>query len=179
MSVRFSHPSNAPRSMLVTLFGMVTFARFEQSLKVSTPIHVIPSESVALVNSRQCSNGPQPLELVKSSFVSAPIRFTPPGTVTLVNLLLKNAPAPINVTLLGIEILVRLLQYENAPFPIEVTLSGIETSVKPIHKVNALAPIEVTPSGIRMLAKLLQSQKAPTPIEVTLLGIKILVRLTH
>ena len=51
------------------------------------------------------------------------------------------------VTLLGIIILVRLLQPENALPPMEVTLLGIVTLVRLLQSENALSPMEVTPSG--------------------------------
>ena len=59
----------------------------------------------------------------------------------------KNALLPIEVTLEGIVILVKL-HPENAPFPIEVTLEGMFTLVRFLHQENALSPIEVTPAGI-------------------------------
>tara|TARA_B110000858_G_C17543216_1_gene354533 strand:- start:23 stop:370 length:348 start_codon:yes stop_codon:yes gene_type:complete len=66
---------------------------------------------------------------------------------------LANAKAPIEVTPLGIVILLRLVQLANALFPIEVTLSGIVMLVRLEHPPNAVLPIEVTLSGMVMLVR--------------------------
>ena len=52
---------------------------------------------------------------------------------------LWNALHPIEVTLSGNVMLVKLLQPKNAEFPIEVTLSGILMFVKPWQVLNANA----------------------------------------
>ena len=75
------------------------------------------------------------------------------------------------VTLSGIVILVRLLQYSNADLPMEVTLSGIVILVRLLHKENALSPMEVTLSGIDILARLRHQSNALFPMEVTESGI--------
>jgi len=48
------------------------------------------------------------------------------------------------VTLLGIVIPVRLMQYENAPSPMLVTLLGIDMLVRLVQSLNAQSPILVT-----------------------------------
>ena len=70
---------------------------------------------------------------------------------------------------------VKLILSANAYEPIEVTLLGMTILVKFLHSENAYEPILVTPSGIIILVKLLQLKKAPLLIFVTLLGIVISV----
>ena len=67
----------------------------------------------------------------------------------------------------------RLLQPSKAPPPIEVTLLGIVMVVKLLQFRKASMQIEVTLLGIGMVVKLLQPEKAPTPIEIILLGMMV------
>ena len=52
------------------------------------------------------------------------------------------------VTLFGIVMLVRLLQYLKVPYPMLVTLSGIVTLVRPLQPEKTSLPNDVTPLGI-------------------------------
>ena len=61
-----------------------------------------------------------------------------------------------------------LLQLRKANFPIEVTLSGTLMLVRLVQPQKADHPIEVTLSGIEILSKLLQPKKTLEDIEVTL-----------
>jgi hypothetical protein len=48
----------------------------------------------------------------------------------------------------------RLVQAANASTPMEVTLEGIEMLVRLLHPENILSPIDVTPDGIVILVRL-------------------------
>ena len=63
------------------------------------------------------------------------------------------------------------LQPAKAPLPIEVTELGMVMLVKPLQAQNAQSPISLTELGMVTLVKPLQPQNAPSPIEVTELGI--------
>jgi hypothetical protein len=67
----------------------------------------------------------------------------------------------------------------NALPPIEVTLDGMVMLVRLVQPLNALFSIEVTPAGMVMLVSLLQPENALLPIEVTLEGMVMLVRLVQ
>ena len=67
-----------------------------------------------------------------------------------------NAALPIEVTLLGIVILLRDVQALNAPLLIEVTLSGIVILARRPQAKNATPPIEVTPLPIVMFVRFAQ-----------------------
>ena len=56
----------------------------------------------------------------------------------------EKAFLPIEVTELGISMLVRLSHSEKALFPIEMTELGISMFVRFLHSEKALSPIEVT-----------------------------------
>ena len=56
----------------------------------------------------------------------------------------EKAPSPMLVTLLGIVIEVRPLQFLKAQTPIVVTLWEIVTEVRPLHSRKAPSPILVT-----------------------------------
>ena len=86
----------------------------------------------------------------------------------------ENAPSPIDVTLFGIVMLVRLVQLAK-PFTL-VTPFCMVTLVKPVQRLNAEPPIDITLLGIVMLVKPVQSENAERPILVTLFGIVMLVR---
>ena len=73
--------------------------------------------------------------------------------------------------------LVNLVQPLKARSPIEVTLSGIVMLVKLVQPPKPL--IEVTLFGIIMLVRLVQPLKVSYSIEVILFGISMLVRLVH
>ena len=81
---------------------------------------------------------------------------------------LRNASAPMLVTLSGIVIDVRLVQPQNAPAPILVTLSGIVIALRLLQLENAASPILVTLLGIVTEKKLSQYANATPPILVTL-----------
>ena len=49
----------------------------------------------------------------------------------------------------------------------EVTLSGMEMLVRLVQLRKAESPMEVTLSGMEMLVRLMQSEKAYSPMEVT------------
>ena len=59
----------------------------------------------------------------------------------------ENAQYSMLVTLSGIVMLVKLLQFSNADSPMLVTLSGIVMLIKP-QPENAAVPMLVTPSSI-------------------------------
>ena len=59
-----------------------------------------------------------------------------------------NAYWPIDVTLAGMVMLARLVQYPNAAPPIDVTLVGMVTLVRLVQPLNASAPIDVTLAGM-------------------------------
>jgi hypothetical protein len=104
------------------------------------------------------------------------MEVTPVGIVILVNLLQpKKALAPMEVTPLGIIILVvNAIQPEKALAPMEVTLVGILILVNKEQPKKALAPIEVTLVGIVILVNEEQPEKALAAILVTpLVGIFI------
>ena len=87
------------------------------------------------------------------------------------------------VTLSGITIEVKEVQYEKAHSPIEVTLSGIIVEAQP--KINLLVEVSIIalqlflesyivfPSSTLIVVKDVQPEKALFPIEVTLSGITI------
>ena len=110
-----------------------------------------------------------------------------------------NAPLPIDVTLSGTMILVRLPHSWKAFSGIDVppslnsrlfrlvqpakildpklaTLPGIVIVVRLEHPLKAYSSIDVTVSGISILVRAEHPIKAPSPIDVTLLGIEMLVR---
>ena len=58
------------------------------------------------------------------------------------------------------ETVARFSQYSKAYFPMEITLSGIAMLVRLLHPEKAEFPIEVTPSGIVMLVRLEHFLKA-------------------
>ena len=67
------------------------------------------------------------------------------GMVMLVRLLqFWNAQSPMIVTLFGMVMLVRLLQFRNAPAPMLVTVSGIFILVRLLHPLNAYRLMLVT-----------------------------------
>ena len=70
----------------------------------------------------------------------------------------------------------RLVQPSKIPTPIVVTLFGIVMFVRPLQFLKALLPIVVTLSGIVMLAMFEHCQKAYVPILVTPLPSVRLVR---
>ena len=95
---------------------------------------------------------------------------------TLFNKLqLWKALSPMEVTLVGITILVNEEQPEKAPAAILVTLVGIVILVNPVQLWKALAAILVTLVGIVILVNPIQFWKALSGILVTLVGIVILV----
>lgn len=81
------------------------------------------------------------------------------------------------VTLSGIVMLVKLVQWENACDSMLVTLFGIVMLAKFLQSENALDPMLVTLSGIFTLFKLEQHENASDSILVTLSGIVILIKL--
>jgi hypothetical protein len=83
-----------------------------------------------------------------------------------------NALLPIDVTLLGIVMLVRSVHPKNAAPPISVTLLGSSniTLVNPVQPLNALLPILVTLLGIVIPVKPVKPMNAEAPILITLLG---------
>lgn len=80
--------------------------------------------------------------------VSLAILVTLLGIVSDVSRVSKKACSPIEVTLLGIVIAVRLVMPLNAAKPIVVSEFGRETEERDVAPSNALAPIAVTPLGI-------------------------------
>ena len=60
-----------------------------------------------------------------------------------------------------------------------VTLLGINTLLRFVQFIKARSPIDVTPSGIFILSSPVQYPKAPQPISVTLPGIETFLRLEH
>ena len=71
----------------------------------------------------------------------------------------SNAYSPIETTPLGRMISFKLLQFRNAQDSMEVTPSGIVTLCKPVQPLNAV-PMEITLSGRITCSRLLQSLKA-------------------
>ena len=96
------------------------------------------------------------LQLSLESYVELPLSTT----IDSKPLQLEKAELPIEVTELGIVILVKLIQPLNAPLPIEVTELGIVTLVKSLQPPKALSPIAVTELGMETLVKLLHWAKA-------------------
>ena len=109
---------------------------------------------------------------------------------------------PIEVTLLGISIVVKLVVFWKAVWPIEVTVLGsltVSSLVAPLkvallivwivvldksivvkpELTKALSPIEVNPVGRFTLVKLVVPSKALLPIEVNPLGSLTLLKLVH
>ena len=86
-----------------------------------------------------------------------------------------KAHPPILVTLAGIVMFVRLVQFSNAQPPMLVTLSGIVMLLRLTQPLNVDSPILVTLSGSVMLSRLVQPQNAIFPMLVTLFGIVIFV----
>ena len=82
----------------------------------------------------------------------------------------SKARSSIEVTLLGIVMLVSDVQALKAQSPIEVTLLGIVMLVSDVQAAKVLPPIEVTPSGIVMLVNE-HPMNAWSPIVVTVSGI--------
>ena len=119
---RLSHSPNAPSEILVTLLGIVTLVRLQQSAN-APPNH---------------------------PHLFFPMLVTLLGIVTLVRpMQLSNAPSPMLVTLLGIVTLVRLVHEENAPLPTLATgkpsrVSGmVTTPIKPVYLVMVIVPLLV------------------------------------
>ena len=65
------------------------------------------------------------------------------------------AMSPIEVTLSGMVMEVRLLQFRKALSPMEVTPSGMVMEVSVSQEVNAYSPIVLTLSGMVMVCRLL------------------------
>ena len=65
------------------------------------------------------------------------MEVTPLPIVTLVRPEPANAESPMEVTLSGMAMLVRLGQYRNASSPMEVTLSGMVMLVRLLQPWNA------------------------------------------
>ena len=73
--------------------------------------------------------------------------------------------------------LVRLVQPSKALVPMEVTLSGMVMLVRLVQPQKAPS-MEVTLSGMVMLSRLVQSEKAYSPIPVTIWLLIILGKIT-
>ena len=73
---------------------------------------------------------------------------------------LENTLATMDVTFLGILILVRLEHTENAEFPKLVIPSGSVMSVRFVHQENTFSPMLVTVSGIVTLVRPVQPENA-------------------
>ena len=58
----------------------------------------------------------------------------------------------------------RFAHVENASFPIEVTLSGMLMLVRLLHSLNAPPPMVVTLSGMLMLVRLSCRPSSPAPV---------------
>jgi hypothetical protein len=101
--------------------------------------------------------------------------ITLPGIIMLAKPQPWNAFCPIEVTLLGIVMFVRLEQAKKAVFPMLVTLLGIVMLVSPVAP-SALLPIVVILLGITMLVRLEQPKNTPFPMTETPSPIKTLVR---
>jgi hypothetical protein len=78
----------------------------------------------------------------------------------------ENAPSPIEVTPLGIEMPVRPA-LEKAQLPIDFTLPGIVILARFVHSENACSPIDVTPMGMVTLVRSVYPAKALSAIAVT------------
>ena len=76
----------------------------------------------------------------------------------------ENAPLRKSVTLSGIEISERLLQFANTYSYIVFTPFGTEKLVKALQPENAREPISLTLEGMLTSCRLLQSEKAPYPM---------------
>ena len=85
-----------------------------------------------------------------------------------------NASRPIEVTLLGITMLVSDVQPLNALLPIEVTLSGILMELRDEHRKKAPNPIIFMVSGRLICFRFLQPLKLWSAIWVTILPLCIL-----
>ena len=83
------------------------------------------------------------------------------------NFSIPKAFVPIEVTLLGIVILVRLSQSEKAASPMDFTLLGIVTLVKFLQLKKTSSSIVVTLSGIVIFSKLEHPVKALFPMVET------------
>ena len=85
------------------------------------------------------------------------------------------------VTLAGIYMLVKLVQFPNALLPILLKLVALLKSilVSPLQPLKDRSPMLLTPSGIVMLVRLGQFLKALFPMLVTLEGMVMLVRLVQ
>ena len=79
----------------------------------------------------------------------------------------------------GIFTLARFVQPENAFSPMLVTLEGIVISLRLLQFRKDSSPILVTPSGIFTSARFVQPLNAPLLMTVTLEGIVISLRLLH
>lgn len=114
---------------------------------------------------------------------SAPIVVTVVGIVTLVRLLLKNAPSPILVIPSWSVMLVSpfTLFCLKALFPIVVTDDGMSILVRAVQflKVSSGMLRRVLPSAKVTVARAVQSIKTLFPNVVTELGIVIDVRLVQ
>ena len=85
----------------------------------------------------------------------------------------SNAESPMLVTLSGMVMLVKASQERNALSPMLVTLSGMVMLVKEVQYSNALSPMLVTPSGMVTLVKAVQPENALLQMTITELGIVI------
>lgn len=83
------------------------------------------------------------------------------------------------VTVFGILISSRLVQFENAKLPIFITISGRWTSASFLQSKNALSLMVCMPFGNTTLLRLLQKAKAAFSIILTLSGIVTAVMLSH
>ena len=96
--VKLRQVAKALVPMLVTLFGIVMFLRFEHPSNADSPILVIPSDITTLVS-------PEPLK------ADVPMLVTLPGIVMLVRLEQpENVPYPMNGTPYGMVTPAKLVQ---------------------------------------------------------------------
>ena len=74
MRVRLLHSRNASGLIIVTPFGILTFARFLQPLNTSASIIVTPFGISTLVRLLQLRNAPYPMLVTPSGIFIAPLR---------------------------------------------------------------------------------------------------------
>ena len=80
---------------------------------------------------------------------------------------MENANPKIVVTLEGMVIEVREVQFSKEYLPIDETLEGILTDVRAVQPLNTLSYIDVTLAGIVTEERPLQPSKALPPMDVT------------
>ena len=158
---RFEQLWNAPSPMASMLSGIVICSILVQPASKLFTILAVPASNITFLRVAQLINGPVTLQLD----VSQPVKDL--GISMLVMAVPQKEPEPSHVKDLDKGTLVRELQLQNASVPMDVTLFGIVIEVKLIQFAKALASIVVTELGIVTEVMAKQLWKTPLPMATT------------